>query len=456
MDRVRPKYEWHEHCIRLANVLQLVADGMITRLMVFMPPRHGKSELVSRLFTAYYLYRFPERHVGLSSYSANLAYSLSRSMRENYVRGGGELGDAKAIKNWKTAGGGEAWATGVGGPATGFGWHLGVIDDPLKNAEQAASEKVREKQKDWYQSTWYTREQPEGGALVVVQTRWNEDDLSGWLLAMENEDRPECWHVVCYDAIRDDVPPELPATCTLEADWRVPGEALCPLRYGLERLKNIASRVGSYVWNALFQQRPRPKDGAFFKQQWLKIVDALPCALSRLIRYWDKAATAGEGDFTVGALIGKGEDDKYYVVDIVRGQWSPGDRETRIRQTAESDAAKYGHLVTWLEQEPGSGGKESAQSSVRNLAGFPARYETVTGDKQVRAEPFASQAEADNVRLVKAGWNQPYINELCSFPNGNHDDQVDASSGAFNKICKPEAGRVERVKGEARKRYGFV
>ncbi|HTE19108.1 MAG TPA: terminase family protein, partial [Armatimonadota bacterium] len=190
VDAVRPRYQWYRHCVVLADALQKVVDGEITRLMVFMPPRHGKSELVSRLFSAYYLYRHPERWVGINSYSAELAYTLSRAAREHYTRSGAGLrGDASAVKHWETGGGGGLWAAGVGGPITGKGFHAGVIDDPLKNAEEAASDTILAKQKEWYNSTFYTREEP-GGAIIVVQTRWNEGDLSGWLLAQEGEDEP--------------------------------------------------------------------------------------------------------------------------------------------------------------------------------------------------------------------------------------------------------------------------
>lgn len=457
VNKVKPKYQWYEHCKRLADVLERVAKHEITRLMVFMPPRHGKSELVSRLFTAYYLYLHPDRHVGISSYSAGLAYSLSRAMRENYVRGGGEMKPGvKAVKNWQNVQGGEVWACGVGGEATGRGWHLGVIDDPLKNAEQAASETIREKQKEWYASTWYTREQPEGGVLVVVQTRWNEDDLSGWLLAMEAEDEPEKWHVVSYDALREEEPQEFPETCTVEPDWRQPGEALCPERYGVDRLRKICARVGSYVWNALFQQRPRPKEGAFFQKAWLPAIQrTLLPRMKKFIRWWDKAATQGAGDYTVGALLGLGTDERFYVLDIVRGQWNPGNREAEMQKTALRDLSLYGEVQIWMEQEGGSGGKDSARASVRNLAGFPVRYETATGNKQFRAEPFAAVCQAGFVSVLEAVWNQVFWNEMTAFPFGKNDDQVDAACGAFNKVSRPE-NRVERKSGAASLRYGFA
>ena len=166
---VNPKYKFYAHVEKLIVVLQRVADGEISRLMVFMPPRHSKSESVSRLFTAYYLYRYPDRWVGLCSYADALASTLSRNARENYKEAGGTLSqDAGAVHHWETGKGGGFWASGVGGPATGKGFHLGVIDDPVKNDEEAQSLTIRQRNKDWYLSTFYTREEP-GAAIVVVQ-----------------------------------------------------------------------------------------------------------------------------------------------------------------------------------------------------------------------------------------------------------------------------------------------
>jgi predicted phage terminase large subunit-like protein len=442
---VHPRYRWFKHCEVLGDVLQRVADGDISRLMIFMPPRHGKSEETSRLFTAYFLHRNPHKWVGLASYAADLAYTLSRASKDFFLAAGGELrGDAKAVKHWQTSGGGGMWAGGVGGPCTGKGWHLGIIDDPLKNAEQAASPKIREKQKEWFQSTFSTREEPEGGALIFILTRWNEDDLAGWQLNVEagcEEDERQNWHIVNFPAIAEGMPAEerekFPAHCVMEPDWRKPGEALCPERYTVAKLKKIASQVGAYFWNALYQQRPRPREGGFFKREWLtKFFDHFPHG-SRLVRYWDKAGSEGKGDYSVGVLMAYDGAGRFYVVDVVRGQWSARQREDIILATAEADVAAYGdNYQIWLEQEPGSGGKESAQSSINNLAGFAVFAEPVTGKKETRATPFSAQCEAGNVYLKRgAAWLQKFIEELLGFPNAKNDDQVDGCSGAFNKLA---------------------
>ena len=182
-----------------------------------------------------------------------------------------------------------------------------------------------------------------------------------------------------------------------------------------------------------------------FKRHWFEIVGAA-AAGGRRIRFWDKAATEDGGDYTVGVLMSE-FGGVYFIEDVVRGQWSTFNRESMIRQTAVLDNAKWPQVVTWLEQEGGSGGKDSAKVSIKNLAGFSVKAETATGDKETRAEPFANQAEAMNVKLVKADWNEDYLIELGGFPNGKHDDQVDASSGAFNKLALgkqyPKPGAVK-------------
>lgn len=185
VDIAYPRYKWYRHNQVLANALQRVADGALTRLMVFMPPRGGKSLLTSKLFPAYYLYRHPDRYIGLTAYSAELAYTFSRASRAAYRDNGGQIkGDAAAVKHWETPEGGGCWAAGVGGSATGKGFSLGLVDDPLKNAEEAFSDKIRAKQKEWYSSTFYTRAEP-NGAIIIIQTRLHQDDLAGWLLSEE-------------------------------------------------------------------------------------------------------------------------------------------------------------------------------------------------------------------------------------------------------------------------------
>jgi predicted phage terminase large subunit-like protein len=431
-----PRFKWHKHCIKIANVLIRVANGELTRVMIFAPPRHGKSEILSRLFSAYYLSLFPDRWVGINSYAADLAYTLSRSARENFLSNGGIVkDDVAAVKHWETSEGGGLWAAGVGGPITGKGFHLGIIDDPLKNAEEANSTTVNESHQAWYPSTFYTREEP-GAAIVVMMTRWNENDLCGWLLSQEAEgEEPERWHIVSFEAIKEADPIEIPSTCTLEPDDRQVGEPLCSERYSLEKLKKIAKRVGTYFWNALYRQRPTAKEGNMFKLHQLPIVPSAPVVAKR-VRYWDLGGSdSKKADYSVGCLMSKSDDGLFFIEDIQRGQWSPKERNEHIKATAEADREKFGTIPTWIEKVPGLA-VEVIDNIVRLLAGFSVHTEMSKNDKVTRADPLASQCEAGNVKVVKNKWNAAFRNELTGFPHSANDDQVDAASGAFSKVAE--------------------
>lgn len=393
VDLVRPGYQWYRHCVSLADVLQKVADGELKRVMIFMPPRHGKSELASRLFSAYFLYMYPNRWVAVVSYGQGLANTLSRAAKGNYTSCGRTLSKgARAVKQWETGFGGGMWCAGIRGEMTGKGWHLGIVDDPLKDGLQAESETIRDAMRDNYQSAFLSREEPnekgeKDGAIIIINTRWHEEDLSGWLLRQErsdDEEDHEHWHIVSFPAIaeepeRDDngnIVSAYPPTCSVEPDWRQPGEALCPERRPIEKLRRILRKVGDYFWNALYQQRPRSRDGGMFQRAWFQKVPRLP--MTRLekgrevavqytyVRYWDKAGTEGGGAYTAGVLLALADTGEIYVVDVVRGQWSAKRREDKILETAHADEKKYGdNVVIWIEEEGGSGGKESAENTLK-------------------------------------------------------------------------------------------
>lgn len=428
-----PRFEFFEHCEKLTSVCERIASGELKRVMIFLPPRHSKSEMFSRLFSAYYLKRNPHHWVGVTSYAAELAYTLSNAARQNFVTSGGELSDdTTAKKHWETLQGGGMWAAGVGGPITGKGFHLGIIDDPVKNSEEANSPLIREKHKEWYKTTFLTREEPDA-AIVIILTRWHEDDLAGWLLNEETTDEDEHskenWHIVCLPAISEDAI-EFPDTCTAEPDFRQEnGLALCPARYPIEKLLKKKAK-GEREFNALYQQRPSPKEGYFFNVTKLEIVDDAPVD-RKSVRGWDKAATKGGGDFTAGVKVSKASDGFFYIEDVHRGQWDTATRDKTIRQTAELDGRT---CKVKGEQEPGSGGVDSAKHFISMLAGFPVSVERSTANKETRADPLSSQINAGNVKLVRGEWNKAFIEELRQFPFGKHDDQVDGVSLAFNEL----------------------
>ena len=431
LPQVTPTWTWTwRYQAEIYEHLEQLTAGEIDRLMLFVPPRHGKSELVTIRYPVWRMEREPETRVILGAYSQTLANRFSRKARK-IARERFDLDiERAAAEEWETADGGGMRAAGVGAGVTGMGGHLIVIDDPVKSRAEANSAAYRDKVWQWYTDDLYTRLEP-GGAIVLIMTRWHEDDLAGRILASDDADS---WMVISLPAIAEDGDPL----------GRKIGEALCPDRYDVPALDRIKTVLGN-SWYALYQQRPQAPEGEFFQRQWFEIAPTAPGDMREFVRYWDKASSLG-GDFTAGVLIGR-DGWIYYVLDVVHGQWVGADREKVIRQTAELDAQRWGRVQIWIEQEGGSGGKDSAEATIQNLAGFPVFADHPTGDKATRAEPFQAQAMAGNVRLLRGAWNPSYLNELTGFPTGSYDDQVDGSSGAFNKLALDRVAGAWRPKG---------
>lgn len=430
-------WDW-KHLAYIQGQLERITRKEIDRLMLFVPPRHGKSTLATIHYPVYRLQRDPKLRVIIAAYNQSLANRFSRQSRRLARQVMGDLlsKERTSAEEWETTAGGGMRAVGVGGGITGQGGNLIIIDDPVKSREEAESPGFRERVYSWYTDDLFTRLEPEA-AMILILTRWHMDDLAGRIL--QSEEGKE-WTVVRLPAEAETQEERDSYNLSIgrpagepEPLRREPGQALCEDRYDEKALARIRSVLRS-SYHALYQQRPVARDGGFFKRSWFTVVEHSPRE-ARRVRYWDKAGTEDGGDFTVGVLMARTEEGLFYVEDVVRGQWSSGRREQAIRETAALDGERYGELVQiWVEQEPGSGGKESALWTVRQLAGYDVRVDPVTGDKKVRAHPFAAQAEAGLVRLVRGAWNADYLEELALFPNGKHKDQVDASSGAFNKL----------------------
>lgn len=442
-----PTFEesWHHKLV--CEYLDAFVRLDITRLIISLPPRHTKSEFVSRRLPALILGQDPDAPIIAASYGADLARRMNRDVQRimddaayrrlfpetklfgsnvRTVEQGSWLRNSDMFEVVEYNG--YYRGAGVGGAITGMGMQYGIIDDPIKNRQDANSPTIRQTIWDWYTSTFRTRLAP-GGGILVTMTRWHEADLVGRLLDLAKSDpQADQWTVLSLPAIAEEP--------IADYDQRQPGEALWPTRFDLNELAKTRVSLGSYDWNSLYQQRPAPPEGGMFKRHWFEIVDVAPRFTTR-VRYWDKAGSSGKNDYTCGVLLSRDKLGQFLVEDVVRGQWSALERETVIKQTAQLDSELTGGVVIWQEQEPGSGGLESAQATVRNLAGFVIRTERVTGDKETRAMPFAAQCEAQNVKLVKGDWNAAFLNELTSFPYGTHDDQVDAASAAFAKLFTP-------------------
>jgi predicted phage terminase large subunit-like protein len=209
-----------------------------------------------------------------------------------------------------------------------------------------------------------------------------------------------------------------------------------PNRLPRSTLKRLREELGEYAYASQILQRPIPLGGGMFAIERIEASDKPPASFVSVVRSWDKAGTKDAGAYSVGVKMAKDRNGRFWVLDVVRGQWAADEREEVIEQTASRDGESVPILV---EMEGGSGGKESGQATARRLAGYKVILYHPTGDKAARAYPFASQVGAGNVSLVKAPWNGDFLSELQYFPYSKYKDQVDAASAAFNYLCKAKA-----------------
>jgi predicted phage terminase large subunit-like protein len=434
------KWLAYEYLIVLSDVLIKVAAGQIKHLMIFMPPRHGKSEMVSKYFTAWFLGHNPDKRVIFTSYEAEFAASWGRKARNILTEYGPTLfnvevsSDSSAASSWDIAkhSGGMSTA-GVGGPITGKGAHLLIIDDPVKNAEEANSKTMRDKAVEWYKSTAYTRLEP-GGAVIIIQTRWHEDDLSGRLL----QEEPDKWTVISFPALAEEGDPLN----------RQPGEPLSPRRYDATALEEIKATLGSYWWNALYQQHPQPLEGAIFKRQHFRyctfsdgLYDLGPKKVKhidcRIFQTCDPAAsTKTTADYFVLSTWAQTPDNDLILLDVLRTRLEGPDQIPLFKQ-------QY-HRWNPVFQAVESKGLGITLYQMLVREGLPVRELKADKDKVTRALPAAARMESGSVYFLQgAPWLGDFEQELLSFPTGAHDDQVDTMSYAVQMIVKKQIGNFD-------------
>jgi predicted phage terminase large subunit-like protein len=423
-----PAYQRAQHHEQIAAKLEAVERGDIDRLMIFMPPRHGKSELASKRFPAWCLGRNPKRQIIAASYNSDLANDFGRNVRNIVAEP--EFGqvfpsvslapDSQAANRMNTNHGGAYVAAGVGTAVTGRGAHIALIDDPFKDREEADSERRRETVWDWYRSTLYTRLMP-GGSIVLIQTRWHEDDLAGRILEQEADQ----WEVL-----------ELPAINTA-------GEALWPEWYDVEALNRIKNTIGPREWSALYQQQPQPDEGTFFKREWFNTWGKLP-----ELRYYgtsDYAVTDGGGDYTVHRIWGIGPDGDIYRVAGYRAQ----ETSDKWIEAKLDLIAKYKPLA-WF----GEGGV--IQKAIEPMLKRRMRERNVhcrlewlpsVADKPTRARSFQAMAATGRVHFEPGA----DIAEFLVFPAGKHDDDVDTASLIGRAIDQAHPAIVKVVERKQRR-----
>ena len=322
--------------------------------------------------------------------------------------------------------GGNRYSTSVGGTLTGYHGDILIVDDPI-NPTQAASVAELETANNWVEQTLSTRKtQKERVPTILVMQRLHQNDPSGHMLEKKKK---KIKHICLPGEIRnyrDLVEPQ-----SAIANYK--DDLLDPVRMSWNALNDLEQDLGQYGFAGQIGQKPTPPGGGMFRVDNLNVIESLPPAnqIIQWVRYWDKAGTIGKGAFTVGVKMGRTVSGKYIIADVKRGQWGSEVREKIIKQTAQADGVE---VIVGVEQEPGSGGKESAEGTIRNLAGYVIQADRPTGDKAFRADPFSVQVNNGNVQLLRGEWNKEFIEELRFFPFATYKDQVDASSAAFAKL----------------------
>jgi predicted phage terminase large subunit-like protein len=416
----------------LIEKLEAVERGEIKRLMVFMPPGSAKSTYGSVLFPSWYLGRNKHKSVIAASHNGELAERFGRKVR-NYV-GGAEFSavfgfglaeDSKAAARWETTQGGEYFAVGVGGSVTGRRADLGIIDDPVKSREEADSETIREKVWEWYKADFYTRLKP-GAGIVLIQTRWHEDDLAGKLL-QDAKEGGEQWEIVSLPMEAEDN----------DALGREPGELLWPEWFTPEMIAQ--AKRDPRNWLALYQQRPRPDGGGVFKREWVMYYEGAPLdAAGGLNKYLlvDAAnAKRATNDYTSMWVIGLGTDGNYYVLDMIRDRLNLSERAAMVMRLhrkwkpKEVRYERYGMMAD-VQHIKHLQGEQNYRFEIVEVAG-----QTPKNDRIKRLVPLfeakrvwfpvtlsKTDASGDLRDLVDDFIEQEYL----AFPVSTHDDMLDS------------------------------
>ena len=438
-------------------------EGLIKRLCCFLPTRYGKSFLTSKYLPPWWLGQRPNDRCIIASYAHHLASEHSQYAREVLDRRGPELWNVHpkpgsfAKDDWKLANAvGGMRAAGVGSGIGGFGADLFILDDAIKDMTEAVSETIQKRNINWWSTVASKRLEPDS-FFVYIQNRWHVNDLAGYLLKMA-KDRPDLnpYVVIRFPewADKDETEPvsivggENNVTPELK-EWvahqnanvrfhRKKGEVLWPKRWSLKSVKVRYNETPSDEhWQAVSQQNPSDTIGSLFKTDYFQIVDTAPTDAVR-IRYWDLAATEGAGDWLVGALMSYSpEEDAFFLEDIVRGQWGPGEVEENVRLAANLDGYNVGIRI---EQEPGASGKLTVATFQRLLPDYDVEGVKPGVNKTIRHRRMLGPLQRNNMFLIRGPWNRDYIAEMILLPGGKHDDQADASSGAYAELVELDKG----------------
>jgi len=411
-----------KHHRLLLTKLEAVDRGDITRLMIFMPPGSAKSTYASILFPPWFLGRNAQRSVIGASHSGELAERFGRRVRNivgsgefRRVFGFGLSGDNAAAGRWETERGGEYYAVGVDASVTGRRADLGIIDDPVKGRAEADSQTIRDRTWDWYRSDFWPRLKP-GGRIVLIMTRWHEDDLAGRLMA-EQESGGERWDVL-----------SLPAEARSgDPLGRAPGASLWPEWFRPEMFAEAKRDLRN--WSALYQQEPTPESGDYFKAEWVRWYDKVP-PRDHLEVYGasDYAVTSAGGDYTVHGIVGIDPDDDIYLLDLWRDQTS-----SDVWVEAALDLMERWRPIMWAEEnaqiEKGVGPFLTKRQMERRLFSCYRKQFSSALNKATKAQSIRGRMAMGKVYFPRrAPWAADLVSELLRFPAGKNDDQVDVLS----------------------------
>ena len=447
-------YEENWHVPYLCNELQEVAEQTAKKekkkhdLIINIPPGTTKTITTSIMFPAWCWTRWHWMRFITLSYSQTLSLEsaefsrdLIRSDRFKTIYPELELKQDKDTKGnfrvvrkemtgkgreFRVIQGGNRYSTSVGGTLTGFHGHIIIVDDPL-NPQQAVSEVELKNSNRWLDQTLPTRKVNKAVTpTITIMQRLHEDDPTGHALAKQKTNIRHICLPGELQAYKDQVKP-----ADLIKHYK--NNLLDPRRLDWEVLKDLEKDLGQYGYSGQIGQRPTPPQGGMFKVDNITVADRIPGEnqILKKVRYWDKAGSEGTGAYTVGWKMYELISGRYLIVDIKRGQWSSEVRESIIKATAETDGRD---VKVYVEQEPGSGGKESAENTIRRLAGYACYADRPTGDKVHRADTFSVAVNNGDVMMLRADWNTAMIDEMRNFPFGKYKDQVDAGSGSYQML----------------------
>jgi predicted phage terminase large subunit-like protein len=454
---------WHMEylCNELQEAIENLALDLpkLYDILINIPPGTTKTTIVSVMLPAWAWTRWFWMKFITASYGATLSLESSEKCRDlirsaefraiypeigikedkdtkgNYAIVKRDL-SREDRRSQEIVGGGR-FATSVDGTVTGFHAHVIIWDDPL-NPKDANSKVMLARTNRWISETISTRKVDKQKSFTIgIMQRICQNDPSGFLLKKSKSNL----HYICLPGELDNFadlvhPPKL-------KKYYVDG-LLDPRRLNRAVLQELQTDLGQYGYAGQIGQKPTPPGGGMFKIDMFQIIDTAPSPdeFVKVVRYWDKAGSQGAGCYTAGTKMAKLRDGRFLILNVRRGQWGTNIRENHISATADADYLSMNmcsvgtRVRTYVEQEPGSGGKESAEATCRrlSLAGYHCEADLPRGDKVFRADPYSVQVNMGNVYLLQGDWNQAFVEEHEYFPVGTYKDQVDSAAGAYSKL----------------------